>query len=87
MNNKNKERGQSPEQFQVVGLNRRDLFAAVAMVGVAHIVATTRPNAGGTLRPDWTRRMAKNAAELAYYLDEALDEIEKNGVSAKDSKQ
>lgn len=76
-----------PELFQAFGLERRSLFAAVAMASLAHAVVTTRPAAGGTLRPGWTHRVATEAAELAYHLDEALDEIEKNGEPAKDSKQ
>lgn len=79
--------GLAPERFQALGLERRVLFAAVAMASLAHAVVTTRPAAGGTLRPSWARRVATEAAELAYHLDEALDEIEKNGEPAKDSRQ
>jgi len=38
-------------------------------------------------RSDWARRVAAQAAELAYHLDEALGEIERNGEPAKDSRR
>jgi hypothetical protein len=57
------------------------------MASLAHAVITTPPVRGGRLRSDWARRVAAQAAELAYYLDEALGEIERNGEPAKDSRR
>lgn len=79
--------GIAPEQFYATGLRRVDLFAAVAMASLAHAVVTSHPASGGTLRPGWARRVATEATELAYYLDQALDELEKNGEPAKDSEE
>lgn len=79
--------GVSPETFLAAGITKRELYATVAMASLAHAVVTTRPAAGGTLRPGWACRVATEAAELAYHLDEALDEIERNGEPAKDSRQ
>lgn len=76
--------GIAPERFHATGLRRVELFAAVAMASLAHAVVTSRPASGGTLRPDWRRRVAREAAELAYYLDQALDHLEE---PANDSKQ
>lgn len=82
-----KNEGIAPEQFYATGLRRVELFAAVAMASLAHAVVTSRPASGGTLRPDWRRRVAREAAELAYYLDQALDELEKGDEPAKDSER
>lgn len=79
--------GISPETFLATGITKRELYATVAMASLAHAVVTTRRAAGGTLRPGWARRVAAQAAELAYYLDEALGEIERNGEPAKDSRR
>lgn len=79
--------GFAPEQFHATGLRRVELFAAVAMASLAHAVVTSRPASGGTLRPDWRRRIAVDAAEIARLLDEALDDLEKGDEPAKDSEQ
>lgn len=81
--------GIAPEQFHAIGLHRVELFAAVAMASLTHAVVSgaAHRTPGGTLRPGWKRRAAFDAAEIAYYLNEALDEIEKNGEPAKDSRQ
>ena len=72
--------GVSPETFSAAGITKRELYAAVAMASLAHAK-------GGRLRSDWARRVATQAAELAYHLDEALGEIEQNGEPAKDSRR
>lgn len=64
--------GVSPETFLATGITKRELYATVAMASLAHAVVTTPPTGGGRLRSDWARRVATQAAELAYYLDEAL---------------
>lgn len=74
--------GVSPETFLATGITKRELYATVAMASLAHAVVTTPPSGGGRLRSDWARRVATQAAELAYYLDEALGEIERNGAVA-----
>ena len=79
--------GVSPETFLATGITKRELYATVAMASLAHAVVTSRPASGGTIRPGWARHVAMEAAKLAYHLDEALDEIEKNGEPAKNSKQ
>lgn len=79
--------GISPETFSATGITKRELYAAVAMASLAHAVVTSRPASGGTIRPGWARKLATEAAKLAYHLYEALDEIEKNGEPAKNSKQ
>lgn len=79
--------GISPETFLATGITKRELYATVVIASLARAAVTTRPAAGGTLRPGWTRRVATAAAELAYYLDEALGEIERNGEPAKDSRR
>ena len=79
--------GVSPETFMATGITKRELYATVAMASLAHAVVTTPPTGGGRLRSDWARRVATQAAELAYYLDEALGEIERNGEPAKDSRR
>ena len=79
--------GVSPETFSAAGITKRELYATVAMASLAHAVITTPPVGGGRLRSDWARRVAAQAAELAYYLDEALGEIERNGEPAKDSRR
>ena len=75
--------GVSPETFLATGITKRELYATVAMASLAHAIITTPPVGGGRLRSDWARQ----AAELAYYLDEALGEIERNGEPAKDSRR
>lgn len=79
--------GFAPEQFHATGLHRVELFAAVAMASLAHAVVTSRPASGGTLRPDWKRRIAVDAAEIARLLDEALDDLEKGDEPAKESER
>lgn len=81
--------GVSPETFSTTGITKRELYAAVAMASLTHAVVSgaAHRTPGGTLRPGWKRRAAFDAAEIAYYLNEALDEIEKNGEPAKDSRQ
>lgn len=79
--------GVSPETFSAAGITKRELYATVAMASLVHAVITTPPVGGGRLRSDWARRVAAQAAELAYYLDEALGEIERNGEPAKDSRR
>lgn len=79
--------GVSPETFLATGITKRELYATVAMASLAHAVVTTPPTGGGRLRSDWARRVAAQAAELAYHLDEALGEIERNGEPAKDSRR
>lgn len=79
--------GVSPETFSTTGITKRELYATVAMASLAHAILTTPPVGGGRLRSDWAQRVATQAAELAYYLDEALDEIEKNGEPAKDPRR
>lgn len=78
--------GIAPEQFHATGLRRVELFAAVAMASLAHAVVsgTAHRTPGSTLRHGWARRVATEAAELAYHLDEALDDLEE---PANDSKQ
>lgn len=63
--------GVSPETFLATGITKRELYATVAMASLAHAVVTTPPTGGGRLRSDWARRVATQAAELAYYLTEA----------------
>ena len=75
------------EGFSAAGITKRELYATVAMASLAHAVITTPPVGGGRLRSDWARRVAAQAAELAYHLDEALGEIERNGEPAKDSRR
>ncbi len=79
--------GVSPETFSAAGITKRELYAAVAMASLAHAIVTTPPAKGGRLRSDWARRVATQAAELAYHLDEALGEIERNDEPAKDSRR
>lgn len=79
--------GVSPETFSAAGITKRELYASVAMASLAHAIVTTPPAKGGRLRSDWARRVATQAAELAYYLDEALGEIERNGEPIKDSRR
>ncbi|WP_418991878.1 hypothetical protein [Alistipes sp.] len=79
--------GIAPERFQATGLHRVELFAAIALASLAHAVVTSRPAAGGTLRPGWARQVAAEAAELARRLDQALDEIERNGDPATETEQ
>lgn len=81
--------GIAPEQFHATGLRRVELFAAVAMASLAHAVVSraVHRTPGGTLRSDWKRRIAVNAAEIARLLDEALDDLEKGDEPANDSKQ
>ena len=79
--------GVSPETFSAAGITKRELYATVAMASLAHAIITTPPVGGGRLRSDWARRVAAQAAELAYHLDEALGEIERNGEPAKDSRR
>ena len=69
--------GVSPETFSAAGITKRELYATVAMASLAHAIITTPPVGGGRLRSDWARRVAAQAAELAYHLDEALGEIER----------
>ena len=64
--------GVSPETFSAAGITKRELYATVAMASLAHAVITTPPVRGG---------------RLAYYLDEALGEIERNGEPTKDSRR
>lgn len=64
--------GVSPETFSAAGITKRELYATVAMASLAHAIITTPPVGGGRLRSDWARRVAAQAAELAYHLDEAL---------------
>ena len=77
--------GVSPETFSAAGITKRELYASVAMASLA--IVTTPPAKGGRLRSDWARRVATQAAELAYHLDEALGEIERNGEPIKDSRR
>lgn len=81
--------GVSPETFSAAGITKRELYAAVAMASLTHAVVSgaAHRTPGGTLRSGWTRRVATQAAELAYHLDEALNEIERNGEPATDSRQ
>ena len=79
--------GVSPETFSAAGITKRELYATVAMASLAHAIITTPPVGGGRLRSYWARRVAAQAAELAYHLDEALGEIERNGEPAKDSRR
>lgn len=79
--------GVSPETFSAAGITKRELYATVAMASLAHAIITTPPVGGGRLRSDWARRVAAQAAELAYHLDEALGEIERSGEPAKDSRR
>lgn len=79
--------GVSPETFSAAGITKRELYATVAMASLAHAIITTPPVGGGRLRSDWARRVAAQAAELAYHLDEALGEIGRNGEPAKDSRR
>ena len=79
--------GVSPETFSAAGITKRELYATVAMASLAHAIITTPPVGGRRLRSDWARRVAAQAAELAYHLDEALGEIERNGEPAKDSRR
>ena len=76
--------GVSPETLSAAGITKRELYATVAMASLAHAIITV---GGGRLRSDWARRVAAQAAELAYHLDEALGEIERNGEPAKDSRR
>ena len=64
--------GVSPETFSAAGITKRELYATVAMASLAHAIITTPPVGGG---------------RLAYHLDEALGEIERNGEPAKDSRR
>lgn len=59
--------GVSPETFSAAGITKRELYATVAMASLAHAVITTPPVGGGRLRSDWARRVAAQAAELAYH--------------------
>lgn len=77
----------SPETFSAAGITERELFIVAAMINIANAIITTLPAKGEKPRLDRVRRAATQAAIWADYLDKVLDEIERNGEPAKDSRR
>lgn len=79
--------GVSPETFSAAGITKRELYATVAMASLAHAIITTPPGRRRQASFRLGAARGAQAAELAYHLDEALGEIERNGEPAKDSRR
>ena len=97
MKNKNDKRGKSPANFydRIAEMLGKAAIPQTITVEAEGVSPETFSAAGITKRElyatvamaDWARRVAAQAAELAYHLDEALGEIERNGEPAKDSRR